>query len=154
MTEAWHKYVFTTEVYSLPEEKPVENTRSPEAKEETPVTEEPVILEKQPSPSISFTGTNERNVLILVPSQPADSDLELLGKILKAVGCELNETAMVIYSNQSADDMLSELAPTRVLSFGLKQDPWVSGAPYELVSSTFARHIRPMLYQFLERTPH
>lgn len=154
MTEPWHKFVYTTEVYSLPDEKPEAPIKEPEAdkdsetpgeEEVTPTPEE--VGAQQPAPAapvppLQFKGTNARNILILVPSEPAASDLDLLAKILKAVGCDLQETAMMVFTDQSPDDILETLAPNRVLSFGIENDPWVKGEPYELQTSSFAQHLR------------
>ncbi len=92
----------------------------------------PQPVEKEPA--IPFIGDNRKNLLIILESEGSEiiheSEKELLGKILTAIGYNFMDVALADQNSAEAERLLRYFSPEQVLVF--TSSPIYAGQHYQL----------------------
>ena len=120
---------FLDEVYLIPEDHSSEGRTEPVPAPE--VQDKPV-----------FSGSNKKNILVLVPSEPAPEERTLLENILGAANLVPDDIALVNWGEYQRPDLPHLLKSHVVISFGLEKDPWCEAGLYEITAAGGLTHLR------------
>ncbi|MBL6445926.1 hypothetical protein JMN32_06380 [Fulvivirga sp. 29W222] len=141
------KHFITEPVFVIPGEELVASiTGSREEKAEAIVEEAPAIYQsqeatKKKAKEVTFKGSNKKQILVIV-DQPGEefinaADESFLSKIMGAIKLDINDIAIINFSNNSElnKELLLDFSATRYLMFGIDDSKLLKGnfPPYQIM---------------------